>query len=94
MNDSPTKVMRRKSVKPRTAPQITKVAFLADLRTRARVAVDILSHHISQRKARTLAWAEPRLSVETARLRVESERGAGREPRDALSGPAHAPGRA
>ena len=50
MSKSPTKMMRRKSVKPRTAPQITKVAFLADLRTRARVAVDILSHHISQRK--------------------------------------------
>jgi transcriptional regulator with XRE-family HTH domain len=50
MSKSPTKVMRRKSVKPRTAPQITKEAFLADLRTRVRIAVDILSHHISQRR--------------------------------------------
>ena len=54
MSKSPTKMMRRKSVKPRTAPQITKEAFLADLRTRARVAVDILSHHISQRKLERL----------------------------------------
>ncbi len=54
MSKSPTKMMRRKSVKPRTAPQITKEAFLADLRTRARIAVDILSHHISQRKLERL----------------------------------------
>ena len=54
MSKSPTKMMRRKSVKPRTAPQITKEAFLADLRTRVRIAVDILSHHISQRKLERL----------------------------------------
>jgi transcriptional regulator with XRE-family HTH domain len=50
MSKSPTKVMRRKSVKPRTDSQRTKEAFLTDLRTRVRVAVDILSHHISQRR--------------------------------------------
>ena len=50
MSRTPTKVMRRKSVKPRTAPQITKEAFLTDLRTRVRIAIDILSHHISQRR--------------------------------------------
>ena len=50
MSRSPTKVMRRRSVKPRTDSQITKESFLTDLRTRARVAVDILSHHISQRR--------------------------------------------
>ena len=50
MSNSPTKVMRRKSVKPRTDSQRTKEAFLTDLRTRVRIAVDILSHHISQRK--------------------------------------------
>ena len=49
MNDSPTKMTPRKSIKSRTDPQ-TKEAFLTDLRTRARVAVDILSHHISQRR--------------------------------------------
>jgi len=50
MSKSPTKAMRRKSVKPRTDSQRTKESFLTDLRTRARVAVDILSHHISQRR--------------------------------------------
>jgi transcriptional regulator with XRE-family HTH domain len=35
-------------------PRSTKEAFLTDLRTRARVAVDILSHHISQRKLELL----------------------------------------
>ncbi len=50
MSNSPTKVMRRKSVKPRTDSQRTKEAFLTDLRTRVRIAVDILSHHISQRR--------------------------------------------
>ena len=50
MSNSPTKAMRRKSVKPRTDSQRTKEAFLTDLRTRVRIAVDILSHHISQRK--------------------------------------------
>ena len=54
MSKSPTKVRRRKSVKPRTDPQVTKEAFLTDLRTRARIAVDILSHHISQRKLERL----------------------------------------
>ena len=53
MNDSPTKVTPRKSNKSRTVPQ-TKEAFLTDLRTRARIAVDILSHHISQRKLESL----------------------------------------
>ena len=50
MSKSPTKAMRRKSVKPRTDSQRTKEAFLTDLRTRVRVAIDILSHHISQRR--------------------------------------------
>ena len=50
MSKSPTKVMRRRSVKPRTDSQITKESFLTDLRTRVRIAVDILSHHISQRR--------------------------------------------
>ena len=50
MSKSPTKVRRRKSAKPRTDPQVTKEAFLTDLRTRVRIAIDILSHHISQRK--------------------------------------------
>ena len=50
MSKSPTKVKRRRTVNPHTAPQITKEAFLTDLRTRVRIAVDILSHHISQRK--------------------------------------------
>ena len=50
MSRSPTKMTRRRSVKPRTDSQRTKEAFLTDLRTRARVAVDILSHHISQRR--------------------------------------------
>jgi hypothetical protein len=50
MSKSPTKVRRRKSVKPRTDPQVTKEAFLTDLRTRVRIAIDILSHHISQRR--------------------------------------------
>ncbi len=49
MSKSPTKVTRRRSIKSRTDPQ-TKKAFLTDLRTRVRIAVDILSHHISQRK--------------------------------------------
>ena len=49
MNKSPTKVTPRKSIKSRTDPQ-TKKAFLTDLRTRARVAIDILSHHSSQRR--------------------------------------------
>ena len=53
MNDSPTKMTPRKSIKSRTVPQ-TKEAFLTDLRTRARIAVDILSHHISQRKLESL----------------------------------------
>ena len=50
MSRSPTKMTRRRSVKPRTDSQRTKEAFLSDLRTRVRIAVDILSHHISQRK--------------------------------------------
>ena len=50
MSKSPTKVMHRKSAKLRTDSQRTKEAFLTDLRTRVRIAVDILSHHISQRK--------------------------------------------
>ncbi|MBL9044194.1 MAG: hypothetical protein JNM83_21475 [Myxococcales bacterium] len=50
MSKSPTKAMRRKSVKPRTDSQRTKEAFLTDLRTRTRVAIDILSHHSSQRR--------------------------------------------
>jgi hypothetical protein len=91
MSKSPTKVMRRKSVKPRTDSQRTKEAFLTDLRTRARVAVDILSHHISQRRLEhLLGLSQGYLSRLRAR-RVESECGAGRESGDALSGPAHAP---
>ncbi len=50
MSKSPTKVKRRRSVAPRTDSQRTKEAFLTDLRTRVRIAIDILSHHISQRK--------------------------------------------
>jgi transcriptional regulator with XRE-family HTH domain len=50
MSKSPTKVMRRRSVKPRTDSERTKESFLTDLRTRTRVAIDILSHHISQRR--------------------------------------------
>ena len=50
MSKSPTKATRRRSVKPRTDSQRTKEAFLTDLRTRARVAIDILSHHSSQRR--------------------------------------------
>ena len=50
MSKSPTKVMHRKSAKLRTDSQRTKEAFLTDLRTRVRVAIDILSHHISQRR--------------------------------------------
>ena len=50
MSRSPTKMTRRRSVKPRTDSQRTKEAFLTDLRTRVRVAIDILSHHISQRR--------------------------------------------
>ncbi len=79
MSNSPTKVMRRKSVKPRTDSQRTKEAFLTDLRTRVRIAVDILSHHISQRRLEHLL----RLSqgyLSRLRARVESERGSGRAP--------------
>jgi transcriptional regulator with XRE-family HTH domain len=54
MSKSPTKVTRRRSVKPCTDSQRTKEAFLIDLRTRARVAIDILSHHISQRQLEEL----------------------------------------
>ena len=54
MSKSPTKVMRRRSVKPRTDSERTKESFLTDLRTRARVAIDILSHHISQRRLERL----------------------------------------
>jgi transcriptional regulator with XRE-family HTH domain len=50
MSKSPTKTTRKRSVKPRTDSQRTKEAFLTDLRTRVRIAVDILSHHISQRR--------------------------------------------
>ncbi len=50
MSKSPTKVMRRRSVKTRTDSERTKESFLTDLRTRTRVAIDILSHHISQRR--------------------------------------------
>ena len=54
MSRSPTKMTRRRSVKPRTDSQRTKEAFLTDLRTRVRVAIDILSHHISQRQLEEL----------------------------------------
>jgi Trp operon repressor len=54
MNKSPTKMTRRGSVKPLTDSQRTKEAFLTDLRTRVRIAVDILSHHISQRRLEQL----------------------------------------
>ena len=54
MSKSPTKVMHRKSAKLRTDSQRTKEAFLTDLRTRVRVAIDILSHHISQRRLELL----------------------------------------
>ena len=53
MSDSPTTMTPRKSIKSRTVPQ-TKKAFLTDLRTRARVAIDILSHHSSQRRLERL----------------------------------------